>query len=458
MFIHPIGRLAPGLMLAFASVTSAAEPAPTHPSAIDQALADSTPPPAGEQRSPSPAPQLHLIDLSLNILAAAGGSTASDDEIESLEGGGHDPKRRGFTFQAAELSLAGAVDPYFEAEAHLVFGEDGIELEEAFARTTSLPAGLQVKAGKFLTGFGRINPTHAHTWAWVDQPVIASRLLGPDGMRSTGAQVGWLVPTPFYSQVTMGVQNANDESLASFNGEAGGHHHGEDEPDEEVAVGGYPRAYDEEVRNLGDLLWSARVDGFVPTGDNAGLAVGVSGALGPNPASPDGTRLYGADLRWKWTPPGRAWNYVAITTEVMGRNYATEAFTAVPLGPDGVPASGDETAVAVEGTTLKDWGLYAQIEWGFRPGWSAGLRGEYATGSGETVHTDEEDVEFSRQDDPLRDDRIRIAPVLTWRMSEFSRLRLQYNFDRADHLPAGQASSLWLGFEALIGAHPAHGF
>ncbi len=453
-----IGRLAPVLTLAFASALPAAEPAPSTPSPIDRALADSAPAPTAERSATDPAPRLRLIDLSLNILAAAGGSTATDEELDTLEAGGHDPKRRGFTLQAVELSLAGAVDPYFAAEAHIVFGEEGIELEEAFARSTSLPAGLQVKVGKYLTAFGRVNPTHAHTWAWVDQPVIASRLLGPDGMRSTGAQLGWLVPTPFYSQVIVGLQNANDESLASFNGEAGGHHHGDEEDGDEQAAGGYPRIYADEVGNLGDMLWSARVESFFATGGDAGLALGVSGALGPNPASADGTRLYGADLRWKWTPPGRPWSFVAFTTEVIGRDYAADGFTAVPLGPDGTPDSGDEVPLTVAGTTLTDWGLYAQLEWGFLPGWSAGLRGEYATGSGETVHTDEEDVEFSRADDPMRDDRVRLGPVVTWRMSEYSRLRLQYNYDRADHLPDGHASSIWLGFEALIGAHPAHGY
>ena len=37
--------------------------------------------------------------------------------------------------------------------------------------------------GQFLTEFGRINPTHPHAWAWLDQPVIEARVFGPDGMR-----------------------------------------------------------------------------------------------------------------------------------------------------------------------------------------------------------------------------------------------------------------------------------
>src|SRR5262249_11166845 len=37
--------------------------------------------------------KLRLIDISFNVLAAAGTSTASSDEVRNLQGGGHDPHR-----------------------------------------------------------------------------------------------------------------------------------------------------------------------------------------------------------------------------------------------------------------------------------------------------------------------------------------------------------------------------
>ena len=47
--------------------------------------------------------------------------------------------------------------------------------------------------------------------------------------------------------------------------------------------------------------------------------------------------------------------------------------------------------------------------------------------------------------------------MIQWRLSEFSRVRFQYNYDHADHLPDHQdAHSFWIGLEFLIGAHPAH--
>ena len=80
----------------------------------------------------------------------------------------------------------------------------------------SLPYGLQLKAGLFLTEFGIINPTHSHAWQWLDQPVIISRFFGGDGMRAPGARLSWLTPLPWYSEFLASVQNANGETMPSF--------------------------------------------------------------------------------------------------------------------------------------------------------------------------------------------------------------------------------------------------
>ena len=113
---------------------------------------------------------------------AGGGSTATDIE-GGTQLGGHDPNQRGFTVQGVEANFRGAVDPYFRGNANVVFqldadGESFLELEEAWLETMSLPANLQVRAGQYLTEFGRINTQHPHTWAFVDVPLVNGRLLG----------------------------------------------------------------------------------------------------------------------------------------------------------------------------------------------------------------------------------------------------------------------------------------
>ena len=59
---------------------------------------------------------MRLIDVSFDALIAAGASTATDGQLQTLQNGGHDPRKRGFTVQNVELSFAGAVDPYLNAE------------------------------------------------------------------------------------------------------------------------------------------------------------------------------------------------------------------------------------------------------------------------------------------------------------------------------------------------------
>jgi hypothetical protein len=67
-----------------------------------------------------------------------------------------------------ELSLQAVVDPYVRADLFLSFGRNpetlkyGVDVEEGYVTTLSLPARLQLKAGKFKEALGRINPTHAH--------------------------------------------------------------------------------------------------------------------------------------------------------------------------------------------------------------------------------------------------------------------------------------------------------
>lgn len=385
---------------------------------------------------------LRLIDISMNVMAALGASTERDESLEALQGGGHDPRKRGFTFQQAELSLFGAVDPYFTGEAHLIVfidpfeGETVVELEEAFLTTTSLPWGLQLEAGHFFTEFGRINPQHPHQWDWLDQPVINTRMFGPDGLRQTGFRLGWLTPLPWFSEVHFGIQNANGETAASFLAN--------DEFFEERPIGGLVFV-EREVHSLRELLYLLRWVNTFNVNEQWSVSLGGSGLYGPNASGNDGrTWIYGGDLLVKWRPVDhqRGWPFFTWQTEVIGRDYRVDE---------------ENPGFAFVGDKLRDWGFYTQLLYGFRPNWAAGLRYEYATGRGDGYDAEADDI-LARAEDPFRDNRQRISPLLMWRPSEFSRVRLQYNYDKADHLEDDDAHSVWLGFEILFGAHAAHSY
>jgi hypothetical protein len=403
---------------------------------------------------------------------AAGGSTASDIE-GGTQSGGHDPYQRGFSVQGVELNLSGAVDPYFRGNVTVVYaldsaGESFLEVEEAWAESVSLPANLQIRAGQIYTEFGRHNPTHLHSWAFVDTPLVNGSFLGPDGLRNPGARLSWLAPTPFYSELLLGIQNSHGTTATSFR--SAGHAHGSDE---ELATE-LPFAYrhadnDRGLVRASDLLFSPRYAMAFDLSDSQTLLLGASGAFGPNSRGGEGsgdttTQIYGVDLTWKWKSPRHhgGFPFVQWQSEGMLRRYQAGAFDwdedgdgAVSIGEiedlnTGLPA-------VLSSETLTDYGLYTQLLYGFRKGWVAGVRFDWL--DGETGDYENRNLALDGTllgNDPLRSSRWRLSPNLTWYLSEFSKLRLQYNYDDRDQI--GTAHSVWLQFEFLLGAHAAHTF
>jgi len=390
------------------------------------------------------------LDVSLDALFAAGGSTARDIE-GGTQLGAHDPNQRGFTVQNVELTLAGAVDPYFRAQSSIVYqlnsaGESIFELEEAFAETQSLPGGLQLRAGQFFTEFGRHNPTHPHAWSFVDQPLVNGRFFGGDGLRNPGARFSWLAPTPFYAELFLTVQSSHGETAESFRSE----HEGEAYLGRIGAAG--------RVRSPGDLLFTPRLATSFELTDTQTLLLGASAALGPNASGTDtDTRIFGFDVTWKWRPANHhaGFPFVSWTTEGMWRRYQAAAFN-WDLNNDGIldPDERDGDANGVPDLypreQLQDHGLYSQVAWGFRKGWVAALRGDWLGGKRAQYEN------LFLGPDPQRDSRWRLSPNLTWFPSEFSKVRFQYNYD--DRKNIGVDHSLWLQFEFSLGAHPAHKF
>jgi len=377
--------------------------------------------------APAPAPVTivsgaagkNYLNLLFDALMAVGAST--EPNVEGLESGGHDPAQRGFTFQNGEVVFDGAVDPYFRGTANVVFrvnpeGGTEVELEEAYAVTTSLPQNLQVKAGQYLTEFGRINATHPHTWDFVDQPLAIGRMFGGDGLRSVGARLSWLMPVPFYSELIVGVQNANGETATSFGGVAG-----------DTMFG---RPVDpQQVKSLSDLLIAPRYDASFDVTDTQTMVVGASGAFGPNGAGGD-TSIGGVDVLWKWKSARaqKGFPFVKVQAEGLMRRYGAEATATLPA------------------ETFEDHGAYGQVVWGVKPMWTVGAR--YDTTGGD-VGDDPTDPRFL----PRR----RAALQGTWYPTEYSKLRLQYAYDdRSGGL--SNAQSVWLQFEFLLGAHAAHKF
>jgi hypothetical protein len=408
------------------------------------------------------------VDVGMVATFAAGGSTANDIE-GGTQLGGHDPNQRGFTVQGAELNLQGAVDPYFRGNANILFaidseGESFVELEEAWLESVALPGNFQIRAGQLMSDFGRVNTLHTHAWGFVDSPLVSARLLGPDGLRNPGARLSWLAPTPFYSELMLGIQNSHGETASSFR--SSGHSHGE-EDEEEIPFGYRHADNDRGVRGLGDLLFTPRYAMSFDVTDSQTLLLGVSGAFGPNSSGGEGdtmTQIYGVDFYWKWKPTDAhgGFPFVSFQTEAMLRRYELGAFDWDEDG-DGLLSDGeleDTTTglpAVLDGETVTDYGFYSQLLYGFRKGWVAGVRFDYV--GSQKADYEELALAFDGEAlgrDPLRAQRWRVSPNLTWYPSEFSKIRLQYNYD--DRRQLGEDHSVWLQFEFLLGAHAAHKF
>jgi len=385
------------------------------------------------ERAPAPAPAPARTSgayMNVSFVGLTDFAWSSQQDVGSLQRGGHEPKVRGFSIPNAELALDGTVDPYLKAFVNIVHsldakGETSVELEEMYFLTTGLPHNLQLKVGQFFSEFGRQNAQHPHAWAFADQPLVLNQMFGSDGLRSQGARISWLLPTPFYTEAMFSVMNSAGATTFSFRSDDASEIHG-------------GRVEDREVKSAGDMLYVPRITTSFDLNDTQTLLLGASGAFGPNNTGPTArTAIYGGDLYWKWKSPraDAGFPFVAVQSEYLFRQYdAAARQTFYPKYPNlDLPAE-----------TLQNEGAYAQVQWGIRPRIVAALRGEYVNGAKASVDPD------------LREQRTRISPNFTWFPTEFSKFRVQYNYDNRQGL--GGDHTVLMQFEFLLGAHAAHKF
>lgn len=345
------------------------------------------------------------LDLSFVMDAALAAFTAE----EPLQTGGHDPNTNGFNFQQLELSVRSVVDPYFRFDSFIVFALTGVEIEEVYVTTLDLPANLQVRAGQFLTRFGRINPTHPHSWDFSDQPFAIGRVFGGEGNRGLGIETSWLTPLPWYVELIGSATDASGEGTArSFLSGGGG-----------------------SVVSPLDFQFTGAVKQFFPLSDDLSLLWGLSSAAGPNPTGyRNYTNVFGTDLYLKYRPTTVASSTVlSLQAELLYRRRQV---------PDDV---------------LSDFNGYAQVLWRFSKRWATAARYELGTaarGQDGRIANDPLDPEWT-------DTSQRISASLTFWPTEFSRLRLQAATDRAGWRDERDYSA-FLTLEAVVGAHGAHTF
>ena len=382
---------------------------------------------------------LRLTRIGMDMDFAAGAGTAEGEEVEALFGGHHDPKGTGFTLQSADLSISGSYDPYFDAFFNVAFtldaaGETGLEIEEAWIRSKWLGDGsVRLTAGQFLTAFGVVNRSHLHDWAWQTQPVIATRVFGGDGARGLGVEAEARLSNngAWRSSLFVSMQNRRAAHAHRHGEEEAGHEEEEvengDEHEEEVHA-------DEDgagVDGLEDFAYAIRLENRLTLSPRSSLTFGGSAMFEPNPNG-DGSRvsIFGADLKVSHRLPSN--DRLVLSAEFMHRNSR-----AAVEEEHGAEEEEEEEEHAEELFRLRDFGFYVQGMYYGTDGWGLGLRYEYAgsRGGGDAD---------ARAADPMRGKRTRISPLLYWQFSELGRLKVQYNYDRADFLEDRIAHSLYL--------------
>lgn len=131
--------------------------------------------------------------------------------------------------EAAQPSGPSHGDNGHEHGAAVSNGFNMRDMEEAWFATRNLPAGLRLKAGKFLSDVGYLNNRHPHQWDFADQGIAYENLLGEHGLQDTGVQLTWLPQLPFYALFGAEQLQGDQERLGAFIEE-------DDEP-EELSLG-----------------------------------------------------------------------------------------------------------------------------------------------------------------------------------------------------------------------------
>ena len=317
-----------------------------------------------------------------------------------------DQERNGFNLREAEFQFDSDVDPYtrmslllaihssYEAKAGVVEEKWSLEPEESFVESNAV-SDMTIKIGKFKAALGKHNALHTHAYVFIDAPLANVNLLGDEGLNDVGASAAILLPTQWYSEVTLQYLRGEGEN-AEFSSPT---------PGDGVGLVHW--------ENLFDLTEALTME------------IGASYAGGAN-ALAGNTAITGADLTFKWRPTeGGKYLSLMWATEYLAR---TQSQTGAI----------DETAS----------GLASWLQYQFAERWAVLFRYDNLV----VENT------FDPADLP-NDTWKRNSAGIVYKPSEFASYKVEYNQRNGGTTgPAGETSENSVFFQAnfTIGAHPAH--
>jgi hypothetical protein len=350
---------------------------------------------------------------------------------------------RGFSLREAEVAFSGAVDPYFDVWAIFAVAEGELEVEEAYFQTRKLLPGLQLRGGKFFSGFGYINKQHPHQWDFVDQALPYTMLLG-SSIGEAGLQLTWLPNLPFYAQLGLEALQGENEQVAFQLGR-------EESPFFDEKAG--PRLFTGWLKVSPNLGYSHAVQlglSYAYSREHQELVAHAHEheAEGGEDESEEGhvdeafqgdAQVLGLDFVWRYDSP-RQYGHrdFSLQAEYLRR---VKDLSLVGVGEE--PTEGEARRATQDG-------FYAQAVYGFAPRLTLGLRYDVA-GLTNRLETAEGTEAF--------DSSRRWSADLTFNPTEFSRLRVQYT--RGDFAAGGARETydqVYVQFQMSLGVHGAHRF
>jgi hypothetical protein len=415
-----------------AGSSAAAAPLPATPNAATAAVpaytpaAEPVPAPVSAAAAPAAA---NAFNPAISLILSGSYASLSQDPQRYrfngfLTGAEIGPGVKGFSLGESELAISATVDPWFFGSLNVALEADNsASVEEAFLQTTALPAGLGLKAGRFLSSIGYLNDKHAHTWDFVDQPLVYQAFLEGQ-LKQDGLELRALLPTDQYIELggsigaagpfPSGGSNGNQPGTAAVFAHTGG----------DIGVSQSWRA------GL-SYLWAKSDDRESWDFDAAGNS--VTQLFSGN------TRMLIVDGVWKWAPNGNAQRTsLTLQGEYMHRDESGSL-------------TYDSTGLALaDNFSAVQSGWYTQAVYKFLPEWRVGLRYDRLNVGNVDAASNNTSLHVPAYS-PTRS-----TLMLDWTPSEYSRVRFQYANDRARY---GLTDNQFIvQYQLSLGSHGAHGY
>jgi len=271
-----------------------------------------------------------------------------------------DSEELSFEFHELELAATGYLNPYMRGDVFLaIHGVTGpFEIEEAYASVVrGLP--VQLRFGKYLVDFGKINTQHPHQWGWVQRPLMHVTMFGPDGAGVIGLGASRLQPVGD-TALTLSISLFRSDFFAAP----------ELEHEHEDSLGtGYEDDHGHSHGGAGktDVGANGRLSLFHSLTENSHVEIGGSGMYARYDTEHElDTALAGIDFKYRWRPSAYTSFNLLIESLYGEREIAAH---------DGEehPTDAGEDAHEHANETVTAWGAFSAAEFQFRRKYDIGL-------------------------------------------------------------------------------------